>query len=89
MHRHVAIVHEGKKPFKCDICDARFSRKDPLNVHIASIHEEKKPFNCEICDKKFSQRGSMNRHKVSHAKGKKKKHINVQSAVFLLREMTI
>ena len=37
-----ASVHEGKKPYKCSICDARFARKTNLSGHIASIHEGKK-----------------------------------------------
>ena len=28
---HQTSVHEGKKPFKCDICDASFSEKNDLN----------------------------------------------------------
>ena len=27
LKRHIASVHEGKKPFECEICDKRF----PLN----------------------------------------------------------
>ena len=41
---HIVSIHEGKKGFKCTICDARFARKGEMNVHIASVHEGKKPF---------------------------------------------
>ena len=37
---HIASVHEGKKPFKCEICDDQFELKHELNEHIASVHEE-------------------------------------------------
>ena len=50
MKRHVTMVHEGKKPFICDICDYNCSLKSTMNIHVASVHEEKKPFTCFICD---------------------------------------
>ena len=40
--RHVTSVHEGKKPFKCDICDAKFDEKSKLKKHITSVHEQLK-----------------------------------------------
>ena len=36
-------VHEGKKPFECDICDYSFSWKSNFIKHVASVHEGKKP----------------------------------------------
>ena len=44
---HVASVHEGKKPFRRDICDYSCSLKGSMNnmeKHVAAVHEEKKPF---------------------------------------------
>ena len=38
MNGHIASVHEGKKPFKCDTCVASFTRKPNLNKHIVSAH---------------------------------------------------
>jgi hypothetical protein len=32
-------VHEGKKPFKCDICDYSSSDMRDMNRHVASIHK--------------------------------------------------
>ena len=42
MNDHVASVHEGVKPFKCDICQYSCSEKDSMKKHVASVHEEKK-----------------------------------------------
>ena len=42
---HVASVHEGKKPFKCDVCGYRLSQKGSLKRHVASVHEGKKHSN--------------------------------------------
>ena len=46
MNMHVASVHEGKKPFMCDICDYNCSRMGNLNKHVVSVHEGKKLFKC-------------------------------------------
>ena len=61
MNRHIASVHEGKKPFKCDTCDARFALMHHLKSHIASVHEKKR-FNCAKCDASFTQKGHLNIH---------------------------
>ena len=35
----IALVHEGKKPFKCDICDASIGIKRNLSKHLTNVHE--------------------------------------------------
>ena len=35
---HVEIVHEGKKPFKCEYCDVSFGRKPDLKKHVTYKH---------------------------------------------------
>ena len=39
LKKNVSWVLDGNKPFKCDICDYRSSRKSDLNKHVASVHE--------------------------------------------------
>ena len=56
LKRHVEKVHEGKTPFNCDICGAKFFRKPNLKGHIASLHEGEKTFRCGTCDTKFSHK---------------------------------
>jgi uncharacterized Zn-finger protein len=60
--KHVSTVHEGKKPFKCDICDYSFSEKGSLNKHIKSVHDGNNRYKCEICEKTFSLMQSMKLH---------------------------
>ena len=50
LNRHIVVVHEGKKPFKCDVCDAKFSQKPHLNGHNAAVYEGKKPFTLVMLD---------------------------------------
>ena len=46
-------MKEGKKKFKCDICDAKFAKNVHMNLHFASIPDGKKQFKCDICNAKF------------------------------------
>jgi len=50
------LVHEGKKPYKCQFCNYTCSKNHKLKKHVASIHEGKKPFKCEVCDYTSSQK---------------------------------
>ena len=49
LKKHVASVHEGKKPFKCDLW-SQLARKYHLKKHLALVHEKKKPFKCDFSE---------------------------------------
>ena len=53
MNRHVALVHEGKEPFKCNICYGIFSGKSDMSQYILEVYEGRKLFSCDICDYSF------------------------------------
>ena len=55
MRKHIASVHDGKKPLKYEICDYTCSQKK-MKKHIGSVHEGKKAFKCQICAKIFPER---------------------------------
>ena len=42
MNGHITTIHEGRKPFKCDICNAEFTSRQDMKGHITTIHEGKK-----------------------------------------------
>ena len=71
LNRHIASVHEGKKPFKCNNCEASFSEKQHVKRHIQSVHkgkgtfQGKKTVKCTICDANFTRREHMKRHVIS------------------------
>jgi hypothetical protein len=44
------FLHEGKKPFKCDIFEFICSQCGKLNHQVASIHDGRKPYEYDICD---------------------------------------
>ena len=41
--KHIASVHEGKKPFSCNICNATFTVKKSMKNHISIYHY------CDLC----------------------------------------
>ena len=50
----IETVHEGKKPFKCNICDAGFVSEADLNRLNASVHEGRK-VQCDFCVSSFTK----------------------------------
>ena len=47
----ISVVHEGKKPYQCSICNAKFSLKNDLNKHLVStVHSRGKLNSCTICN---------------------------------------
>ena len=50
------------KEFKCNNCNAAFSRKVYIDRHIKSVHGGVKSLKCDICDKSFSYSGYLRNH---------------------------
>ena len=69
----VESVHEGKKPYRCSICDYNFSQKNNLKAHVESVHENVKPYNCVICNYSCLKKGDMERYVESVDEEKKRK----------------
>ena len=38
MRRHITIVHEGQKNYKCEFCEKPFSTQGNLKIHIKRMH---------------------------------------------------
>lgn len=64
---HQEIVHQGKKPYKCDQCDRSFSKKSHLERH-AYVHSKDKPLHCLVCGKGFTTGQQLRRHEITHTK---------------------
>ena len=44
MLEHSTLIHEGKKPFKCDLCDYSCDLLENMQQHNAYVHEGKNLF---------------------------------------------
>ena len=69
---HIEAIHEGNKPFKCDICDAEFGHKHHLNTHVVTVHEGKKQWKCDICNTAFGRKHHLNTHSLGRDSKSKK-----------------
>lgn len=67
LKRHMQMIHLGKKPFCCKICNQSFVSKQNLREH-AFIHSGIKPYKCSYCGKKFRQISQHSLHKRKHKK---------------------
>ena len=56
LKRHINSAHEKIKPFKCDVCDIRYTNKHLLKRHKRLRHENApRDFKCEQCGKGMSK----------------------------------
>ena len=72
LKKHNNGVHEGLKPYKCDICNKYWAQKKSLKRHINNDHgpkKEVKELKCDFCEKTFTQEGFLKRHLKRFHKG--------------------
>ena len=60
--RNMTNIHEQKKKYKCQKCDAKYMRRSELENHQAAVHEGIKPFKCDLCENRFSSKGNLKVH---------------------------
>ncbi|XP_077598346.1 B-cell CLL/lymphoma 6 member B protein [Stigmatopora nigra] len=55
----------GDKPYRCNVCGARFNRPANLKTH-ARIHSGEKPYRCDTCGARFVQVAHLRAHVLIH-----------------------
>ena len=74
---HFKSVHEGEKPFKCEKCEATFTKRHTLDLHVKSFHDGIKPFMCNICSYCFPQKSDLKKHIKQVHEGKQQIEMEV------------
>ncbi|XP_065142705.1 zinc finger protein 64 isoform X1 [Paramisgurnus dabryanus] len=64
MERHI-LTHTGERPFECELCHKRFSRRDKLNLH-SRLHTGEKPHKCKHCPYAAADSSSLKKHLRIH-----------------------
>ncbi|CAM4676300.1 unnamed protein product [Leuciscus chuanchicus] len=64
MERHM-LTHTGERPFECELCHKRFSRRDKLNLH-SRLHTGEKPHKCKHCPYAAADSSSLKKHLRIH-----------------------
>ncbi|XP_022619060.1 zinc finger protein 64 isoform X2 [Seriola dumerili] len=62
--RH-SCCFSGEKPFECELCHKRFSRRDKLNMH-SRLHTGEKPHKCKHCPYAAADSSSLKKHLRIH-----------------------
>ncbi|XP_013379858.1 zinc finger protein squeeze isoform X3 [Lingula anatina] len=57
---------DGKKIFRCKICNKTFKFNNGLVRHVRLIHVGEKPFECNICKKRFGYKHTLMEHQNLH-----------------------
>ncbi len=83
MNKHFVLLHEGEKPFGCEICDYICSLMSKMNKQVVSVQEEENTFGCEICDYSFPLMCKINKHVVSVYEEEIHLDVRFVTAVFL------
>ncbi|KAG5261012.1 hypothetical protein AALO_G00299000 [Alosa alosa] len=55
----------GDKPYRCNVCGAKFNRPANLKTH-SRIHSGEKPYHCDTCGARFVQVAHLRAHVLIH-----------------------
>lgn len=57
-------LHQGIKPFTCNICGKVCRTESRLNIHQARHASDGENCKCDICERSFSSRSALKKHKL-------------------------
>ena len=72
LEKHIMVVHEGIKPYLCDICGYGTNLRVKMDLHMATKHNEDKilSYVCEVCDYNCSNQLHLRAHlQIVHLEG--------------------
>ena len=60
MYKHVKVIHEGEKDFKCEKCFKTFGMKENLKKHSIIHVDGAQDFKCDKCSRHFGLKSYLN-----------------------------
>ena len=61
LKRHIECVHEGSKPYGCDLCDKAYTQSQALIEHKVKVHKLLL-YKCSLCPEGYPQRKDLIDH---------------------------
>ncbi|KAJ8944423.1 hypothetical protein NQ318_002119 [Aromia moschata] len=65
LRRHVRVMHETVRSFKCHFCEEAFTSKQALKQHMG-IHKDVDPLKCQLCGERMPNLDEYIAHKNKH-----------------------
>lgn len=65
LQRHMLVIHEGVRKYKCPICSNVFGSNSELKSH-QDTHTDPRPFQCDQCGRTFISQKHLYHHRKYH-----------------------
>jgi hypothetical protein len=87
LQRHILVVHENYRPFKCTSCDGAFATYPMLLRHTEAKHLKDTQYKCQQCNYTTFTRGAVGTHtRMVHEKAKPNKCDHCDMAFYYKRD---
>ena len=62
LNGHIRVVHDGKRPYKCTLCNNTFTQSSHMKTHIKRVHLKSESYQCTICEQFYTTERYLQNH---------------------------